>query len=97
MANDLTIDPISLDTAHATNVVLQGDTYVYGIKFSGGTTAGHVAELTYKSGGGVFWRGSCSGNGSDAGLEVLRKKTQGDIVCSTLTSGKLLIYRGPER
>jgi hypothetical protein len=94
MANNLTINPLLLDTAHATNVVVQGDTFIYAIKQTGATGAGDVAELTVKSSGAVFWRSTTPIGGSQ--FDLIKQKTPGDLVLSTLTSGKVLVYFGPE-
>lgn len=96
MANDLTADPLIIDTAHATNVVVQGNRIIYGIKLSG-ATAGDAAILTVKSSGKVFWRHVGAGVAGDAPLDVLRILTPGDLVAATLPSGTILVYLGQER
>lgn len=96
MANDLTADPLILDTAHATNVIVQGKRFIYAVHYVGGTTAAHKAELQVKSGARVFWRGTVTGNGGDV-FTVLRITTPGDLILPTLDSGVLFVYLGPER
>mgnify|MGYP001607237838 CR=1 FL=1 len=101
MANDLTDSPLVLDTASDTVVVIQGDRYIYAIKYTAGTTAGHTAVVQYKASSKVIWQASCSGSGNDVGLELIRFKTApgtaGDCILKTLGSGKVLVYLGPER
>lgn len=96
MANDLTHDPLVLDTAHATNVVVPGSIFIYGIKWTGPTTAAHIAELQIKATAKVFWR-AVSGTIAPQSLDILRIFTPSDLILPTLSSGMLLIYRGPER
>lgn len=96
MANDLSADPLILDTANAANVVVQGNRFIYALHWVGATTAGHAAELQVKSTSRTWWKGTATGNGSDV-WTILKLATPGDLILPTLGSGILYVYQGPER
>lgn len=97
MANVLDHDPLILDTADASAVVVQGQRFVYGIKWvAPGGTGSDVAELRVKATSAIFWR-QVAGALIPQAMDVLRMMTPGDLILPTLDSGSLRIYLGPVR
>jgi len=99
MANDLTDNPLVVDTAHATTRVYNGPCSLAVVRWIGGTTAGHQAIL--KDGDGAAtdatakWEGIAAA--ANAVVETVfptanRLHFKNGIVVPTLGSGRLYLY-----
>lgn len=91
MPNDLTSNPLILDTAAAT-VLTNDKIRVNGIRWVGATTAGHTATLTDAS-GKVMWTSKASGANNVEADDIYpneRGQNWDGLVCLTLGSG--IIY-----
>ncbi len=92
MANDFTSNPWIIDTAGST-VLCTDLIRVKGVRWVGGTTAGHAATITDKA-GKVKWTSLASGANNVEGDDI-NSPPQGwnwdGLIVPTLASGKLYI------
>jgi len=93
MANDLTQDPLVLNTADGSAVVIGGNRFVFGILavFSGAGTA----QLQVKSSTKPWWGAGAAG--ANTFWTPIRSLTPGDLILPTATNVTLYVYLGPER
>ena len=90
MANDLTQDPLIIDTAAAT-VLSTNNLYIKSIRWVGATTAGHTA-IIHDQASNVIWSSVASG-ANYVESEIVEQWVNGLIV-PTLASGVLYIQIG---
>jgi len=89
MANQTTTDPWVIDTAGA-GVLFAGRNRIKGVRWVGGTTAGHAASIT-DTAGNVRWASVCPGANNVEIDEVDEREYRTGIVVPTLASGVLYI------
>ena len=90
MANDLTGNPLKIDTA-AAGVDIARRLYVKSIRWVGATTAGHTAILK-DAAGRVIWESVAAG--ANHVEDDLIEEWWDEIDVDTIASGKLYIYLG---
>ena len=97
MANDLTGNPLVIDTASATPIMTD-DVYLDAIRWVGATTAGHQAVVKdNKTSPDTVYEGLASGanfiDERSFGAEYAGpRRVVGGLAVTTLGSGKLYIY-----
>ena len=92
MANDLTANPLILNTAHASDVVLGARRRIQGIKWVGASTAGHQAVLKGKVSTRVIWESIATAANFSIPLDVLDLFVAEEVILPTLGSGILYLY-----
>lgn len=94
MANNLTGNPLYIDTQHASNVVIGNNVYIRAIKLIA-TGAAPSAILTGVTSSRVFWRGAGAASG-ETDFNELRVKTNETIAATTINNAIVLVYLGNE-
>lgn len=95
MANSLIQDPIYLDTAHASNVVVQGARFLYAIKVVCVGGAGSAIFQVKSTAIPWFQGGGAAAAAVD--FSLIRLRTPGDLILVTLTNAVVYVYQGEER
>ena len=94
MANDLTGNPLKIDTADP-GAIITTDIKISKIRWVGATTAGHQA-VVHDQNSNLFWESICPGDNyveeSDFTTTNQNKRTIHGLIVPTLGSGKLYIY-----
>ena len=96
MANDLTGNPLVIDTASTSVAVWSAQAArIQHVRWVGGTTAGHTCVIK-DAAGHVKWAGVATGaNYSEDSLLDEPVTVKGGIFVSTLASGVVYIYLAP--
>lgn len=96
MANDLTINPLRVDTAGA-GAIVTTPIRIHKIRWTGATTAGHTAVIRDQN-NNHFWSSVASGANyveeSDFSTDQLQRNVINGLIVPTLGSGVLHIYEG---
>jgi hypothetical protein len=94
MANDITKNPLVIDTASGT-AVLTHSLRIKKIRWVGGTTAGHTAIIQDQN-SNLYWESICSGANYAEESDFTEDKSNRTLInglkVPTLGSGKLEIY-----
>jgi hypothetical protein len=89
MSNDVTMSPLIIDTAGASDLMLNKNICIERIRWVGATTAGHTA-VVQNGAGRVIWAGHAKANNDVDDSDVNQWFT--GLIVPTLASGKLYIY-----
>lgn len=94
MANNITTNPMVIDTAGA-GVIINVSLRIKKLRWVGGTTAGHAAVVKDKE-GNIFWESVCPAANyveeTDFALHKSQRNVLNGLIVSTLGSGKLYLY-----
>lgn len=88
MANNLTKNPIIIDTT--TGATILKNLQIDGIRWIGGTTAGHRATITDPAGMTIFDSVATAANYTDE--SIIPQYWRGGFIVTVLGSGILYIY-----
>lgn len=88
MANDLTYNPLVIDTAAATTLISY-PIFVKSIRWVGATTAGHTVSVQDPD-GNVLWS-SVAGGSNNIEADLIERIWQDGFAVPTLQSGTLYI------